>query len=99
MTWYGYGWWWWWIAFVILFFLLPLAYGWAYRGWGPWFRRRSGRPGRPPAEGPEEPGEGIDGWGWIAVALWIVVLLAIIWFFWAWGWGWRPVTAPPPGRP
>lgn len=41
MWWYASGWWWWWLVFLAIFFLLPLGYGWDYRGWGPWYRRRS----------------------------------------------------------
>lgn len=40
MWWYSTGWWWWWVLFLLVFFLLPLGYGWGYRGWGPWYRRR-----------------------------------------------------------
>lgn len=27
-------WFWWWLTFVVLLLLIPLAYGWGYRGWG-----------------------------------------------------------------
>jgi hypothetical protein len=30
----------WWLAFIVVFFQLPLGYGWGYRGWGPWYRLR-----------------------------------------------------------
>jgi H+/Cl- antiporter ClcA len=75
MWWYGYGWWWWWLAFIIIFFLLPLGYGWGYRGWGPWYRRR-------PIDGD------IDaGWGGAGLLLWIVLFIAIIWLIAAAAWG------------
>ena len=60
-------WWWIWLAIVFFLFVLPLAYGWAYRGWGPPYptyyqRRRAGRRGSgavpgaaPPAAGAGEP--------------------------------------------
>ena len=84
MWWNGYVWWWWWIAFVVIFFLLPLGYGWGYRGWGPWYRRR--RPGTLAAG--TEPGAGDSaGWGGCAVILWIIVIVAIFWLIAGWGWG------------
>lgn len=96
MWWYGYGWWWWWAAFLIIFFLLPLGYGWGYRGWGPWYRRRGGagrgpRRDLPPPEGqgslPQEPFRESTGWGWGGYFLWLIILVAIIWLIVAWGWG------------
>ena len=76
MWWYGYGWWWWWLAFTLIFFLLPLGYGWGYRGWGPWYRRRR------PVDGD------IDaGWGAAGIFLWIVLFIAIVWLITAWAWG------------
>jgi hypothetical protein len=93
----GYGWWWWWIAFVLIFFLIPLGYGWGYRGWGPWYRRRNPRrsPGGelPPGNAPSsnEPGippaEEETGWGWSGAFLWFILIIAIIWLVAAWGWG------------
>ncbi len=96
MWWYGYGWWWWWIAFLLIFFLLPLSYGWGYRGWGPWYSRRQpptrgGRISRDVPPGSQVPPEDeeLTGWGWIAAFLWFVLVLAVIWaiaaFFWGWG--------------
>jgi hypothetical protein len=59
MWWYAYGCWWWWMLFLIILFLLPLGYGWGYRGWGPWYRRR-------------RPGDIGTGWGLAGVLLWVV---------------------------
>ncbi|CAN5417094.1 hypothetical protein BH09MYX1_BH09MYX1_29260 [soil metagenome] len=28
-------WWWTWIIVMVLFSVLPMGYGWGYRGWGP----------------------------------------------------------------
>lgn len=86
--WTGYGWWWWWFAFLVVFFLLPLGYGWGYRGWGPWYRRRgtSERHVGEPSPAPVE--DDLDsGWGWTGVALWIVLLVALFWLVAAVGWG------------
>ena len=52
-------------------------YGWGYRGWGPWYRRRR----RPPTVGAAgtEPA-GVDaGWGCAGGLLWIILIIAIIW--------------------
>lgn len=81
MLWYGFGWWWWWLLFVVIFFLLPVGYGWGYRGWGPWYRRR-----RWVSDEYSERWSD-DGWGWGGVILWIILILAIIWLIFAWGWG------------
>ncbi len=90
MFWYSTGWWWWWLAFVVIFFLIPLGYGWGYRGWGPWYRRRrhyTGGPGEGPM-GRTGPGDEPDsGWGALAIVLWFVLIVAAIWFIAAWGWG------------
>lgn len=94
MWWYGYGWWWWWIAFLAIFFILPLIYGWGYRGWGPWYRRRrlperdmsrrnAGLTGTEPAGGTDIE----TGWGWVAWFLWLILIIAVIWLIFAWAWG------------
>ncbi len=89
MWWYGYGWWWWWVAFVVIFFLLPLGYGWGYRGWGPWYRWR-GRSRLDTGEGlpAGTGGDYGDGWGVLGIFMWLVLILAIIWLVAAWGGRW-----------
>lgn len=94
MWWYGYGWWWWWIGFIIVFILLPTGYGWGYRGWGPWYRRRgakarvrANRVRSPDGTDRLEPGDD-GGWGWLGIMLWIALLIAIGWamgLFWGGG--------------
>jgi len=79
MWWNGYGWWWWWILFVVVFFLLPLGYGWGYRGWGPWYRR-------PPTVTTMGDGTAATGWGALGCLLWLALIVAIIWIFAALGW-------------
>jgi hypothetical protein len=76
MLWYGDGWYWWWLAFLVLFFVVPVAYGWGYRGWGPWYRRSVPQTGSSldGAPGLEEP-----GWGWVAVLMWIVLGIGFVW--------------------
>ena len=99
MWWYGSGCWWWWVAFVVIFFLIPLGYGWGYRGWRPWYRRRrthKGLPGNVPSAPPgnyprpgDQPTAEETGWGWAGVLLWFILIIAIIWLVAAWGWGGR----------
>ena len=73
MWWYGYGWWWWWFAFIVLFFLLPLGYGWGYRGWGPWYQRSGRLPRERRIDASQlEPITDQTGWGWAGMVLWIV---------------------------
>jgi hypothetical protein len=84
MWWYSTGWWWWWLLFLIVFFLLPLGYGWGYRGWGPWYRRRTPTSTDLGAEGTAPPDT--EGWGWGASFLWIILLIAIVWLISAFVW-------------
>ncbi|HZP87921.1 MAG TPA: hypothetical protein VFB54_13985 [Burkholderiales bacterium] len=83
MWWYSYGWWWWWLLFLLIFFVLPLGYGWGYRGWGPWYRRRVIDSRNVPAGPTPEPTE---DWGWIAIFLWIILIIAIVWLIAALSW-------------
>lgn len=82
---YGWLWWWWWIGFVLIFFVLPLGYGWGYRGWGPWYRRRRdgtrtrANLGRASDGSPDGLESSDVGWGWLGIALWIVLLIAVGW--------------------
>lgn len=95
MVYYGYGWWWWWMLFLLIFFLLPLAYGWGYRGWGPWYRRRL--PARSPDAQLGRTDRDIEeGWGWIAIFLWIALIIAVLWLIagLSWGWGNQEVVTP-----
>ncbi len=87
MWWYSNGWWWWWLAFLVIFFLIPLGYGWGYRGWGPWYRRRGRRRAEIRTDLPAGDVGDEVGWGALGVFLWIVLILAIIWVVAAWGFG------------
>lgn len=91
MYWY----WWAWFAIVVFLILLPLTYGWGYRGWGPpypryYYRRRSVRDssGRRlldeealrPVLVEDQPEEPEPrGWGLFADLVWLAVIGAIIW--------------------
>jgi len=75
----------WWFLFVALFLMVPLGYGWGYRGWGPPYYRRPGRPvDDVEAEAirrqtiVEQRAEA-ESWGWIALVFWILFAVAIVW--------------------
>ena len=57
-------WWWIWLAIVFFLFIVPMAYGWGYRGWGPpyptYYRRRRQRRATPP---PSVPGPAVPDAG------------------------------------
>jgi len=74
MFWYSTGWFWWWLAFIAIFFLLPLGYGWGYRGWGPWYRLKA-----PERRSAARDDYAPQGWGALAVFLWLVVIIAAVW--------------------
>ncbi len=65
-----------WLLFVVLIVLLPLWYGWGYRGWGPPVPRRRSQAERARAEaGVSEP-----GWdAWMVGVVWVASLIASIW--------------------
>lgn len=66
-----------WLLFVFVLLMLPLGYGWAYRGWGPpypgYFRRR-----RAPADPVGY--EPVDSWGLAGDLLWVALIVAVAWF-------------------
>ena len=63
---------WIWMLFMLFAFVLPLVYGWAFRGWGPPIPRGSGSP-RPHGDP-----VGASGWGWIASAIWAALMLGLV---------------------
>ena len=70
------------VSFYLIFFFIPLGYGWGHRGWGPWYRRRPyyRRDLRERERGMREqvPPEDI-GWGGGAIVLWFVLFISILW--------------------
>lgn len=79
-------WFWWWLLFVFLFLLIPLSYGWGYRGWGPpSYRRGPRRQPLDPAEEAElreierEEVVAAEGWGVLGLLMWIVMSMAVLW--------------------
>jgi hypothetical protein len=81
-------WWWFWLAFICLFLLPPLGYGWGYRGWGPpyptAFRRR--RQLQSPGKTRLDPNH--VSWGRVGDFVWLVALIGTVWAFAALFWGW-----------
>jgi hypothetical protein len=86
MWWYGYGWWWWWIAFLIIFFLIPVGYGWGYRGWGPWYGHRRTDVPRAAERAAAEEAAAEAGWGMLGCFVWIILIIAILWLIAALAW-------------
>jgi len=76
-----------WLAFMFLFLVPPVGYGWGYRGWGAPYpsyvqRRRAER-----ASGPERDGAfNHYAWGWGGDLIWMVVLIGLFWALWALLW-------------
>ena len=65
-------WFWWWLLFVTVLFLLPLGYGWGYRGWGPPYPSRS-------AATRERRARELAAWGVAADVLWLGLIAALVW--------------------
>ena len=73
---------WWliWMAFMFVFLVSPIGYGWGYRGWGPpyprYIQRRRGL--RASATGTSGPFDH-HAWGRGGDILWMVLMLGIVW--------------------
>ena len=75
---------WWilWMAFMFLFLVSPVTYGWGYRGWGPPYPRyiQIRRVLRATAlVQPADPRH--QSWGWGGDIVWVVLLVAGGWAF------------------
>lgn len=74
-----------WLLFVVFLLVLPLGYGWGYRGWGPpypsYYRRRRAAAAADPAVDPgaDTSVEEAAAWGALDELLWVVVAVAILW--------------------
>ncbi len=69
-----------WLAFVFLFLVAPLGYGWRYRGWGPPYpryvqRRRALREGTNSSSLLEQQ----QAWGRAGDLVWVGLIIAMIW--------------------
>jgi hypothetical protein len=73
-------WWFLWMAFMFIFLVTPMGYGWGYRGWGPpyprYIQRRHGA--QAVANGT---GAAFDhhSWGYGGDLLWVVVFIGALW--------------------
>ena len=81
-------WFWWWLLFVVLLLVIPLSYGWGYRGWGapyPSYYQRRRTPTGARAVDPdtvvvEDPdAEEAAAWGVLADILWVLAIVALVW--------------------
>jgi hypothetical protein len=75
-----FSWWWFWMAFLVVFLLTPVSYGWGYRGWGAPYpryiqRRRSDRAAKSGAAPYDH-----HAWGWGGDFIWVVLFIWIVWF-------------------
>lgn len=74
-------WWLLWMAFVLVFCLSPVGYGWGFRGWGPpyprYFQRRRGLRAAV-IGGP--PGFDHHAWGWRGDFVWMALFVGMAWF-------------------
>ena len=69
-----------WMAFMFLFILFPVGYGWGYRGWGPPYPRYLQRRRAEQALGTGRSGTfDHHAWGWRGDLMWVVLSLGIFW--------------------
>ena len=71
-----------WLMFMVVFLVMPIGYGWGFRGWGmayPSFvqQRRARRAGSNGSSSSFDH----QAWGRGGDALWLVVLIGVFWAF------------------
>jgi hypothetical protein len=76
-----------WVAFLFIFLLPPIGYGWGYRRWGPPFpryvqRRRAQRAAA--ADGSASFDH--HSWGWGGDFVWLMLCIWMIWAIAALSW-------------
>lgn len=73
-------WWFLWMAFMFIFLIPPIGYGWGYRGWGPpyprYVQRRRGQAAIA-AGGPSTFDH--HSWGWGGDFIWIILFIGVLW--------------------
>lgn len=74
----------WWLLWVVwmLLFLIPMVYGWFYRGWGPPYPRFVQRRRAQRAVGDVGDFNHL-AWGWGGDLIWLALLIWMIWVVWA----------------
>ena len=78
--------WWLWIAFMFIFLLPPLGYGWGYRGWGPPYPRYMQRRRGQAADVGGNPQFDHHAWGVGGDFMWIVLLIGLCWGVFGFWW-------------
>ena len=81
-------WWWMWMVVMLLFWMLPMGYGWGYRGWGPPYPRYVQRRRGARAAASGDSATNHQAWGWGGDFVWIVLLFGAFWAV-ASLWWWR----------
>jgi hypothetical protein len=72
---------WWWISMVliVLFFVSPVSYGWAFRGWGPPYPSYvQNRRKRHAVAIQGAPTFDHTAWGWKGDLVWLALLVGVI---------------------
>ena len=79
----------WWILWFVLMLvlLMPVGYGWGYRGWGPpvptYVQRRRMQQA---ASSSGSTSFNHTAWGWRGDLAWVFFAVAMFWLFWlVWG--------------
>lgn len=69
-----------WMILMLLFWVLPMGYGWGYRGWGPPYPRYIQRRREAHAAASDgSPTFNHQAWGWGGDFVWLVVLVGAFW--------------------
>jgi hypothetical protein len=77
---------WWsvWMAFMFMLLILPLGYGWGYRGWGPPYPRYiQRRRGQRAAVIGSPATFNHHSWSWGGDFVWMVLVIGVFWAAWA----------------
>lgn len=82
-------WWWMWMVVMVLFWMLPMGYGWGYRGWGPPYPRYiQRRRGALAATSGGSATFNHHSWGLGGDFVWVVLFFGVLWAV-ASLWWWR----------
>jgi hypothetical protein len=77
---------WWiiWLAFMVLFLLTPVGYGWGYRQWGPPYPRYIQHRRAAAAGGTSTYNH--HAWGWRGDLVWMALFIGLFWAAAAFWW-------------
>lgn len=80
-------WWFLWLAFMFVFIVPPVGYGWGYRGWGPPYPRYiQRRRGEQAAAAGVTASVNHQSWGWGGDLVWVALLVGLVWACSAFWW-------------